>query len=297
MIDFTKSLIIPYKWRDEEFLIKRDDLLSTYLSGNKAYKAYFLLHKDFSHIVSFGGNQSNAMLSLAYIAKHKNARFTYFTKPFSSYLKNNIDGNLKLSLEFGMDIRFSDDLEMDSSVFAKEVDALYIPQGIACSEAKEGILKLAESILSLKLDDLCIFCSSGTGIMSFYLQQYLGKIKIFTTPCVGSKSYLQEQFLSYSKLDSIYNTDFVTPHILETKKKYAFAKPYKEFLEIYMEHLESKIEFDLLYDCLMWKAIEENMDLFKPYKHRLFLHSGGIYGNKTQLKRYDRAFLLQTKSD
>lgn len=287
---------MPYKWRDEEFLIKRDDLLSIYLSGNKAYKAYFLLHKDFSHIVSFGGNQSNAMLSLAYLAKQKKARFTYFTKPLSSYLKNNIDGNLKLSLEFGMDIRFSDNLEMDSSMFAKEINALYIPQGIACGEAKEGIIKLAESILSLRLDDLCVICSSGTGIMSFYLQQYLGSIRVFTTSCVGSRSYLQEQFLSYSKLDSSY-ANFVMPHILETKKKYTFAKPYKELLEIYMEHLESKIEFDLLYDCLMWKAIDENMDLLKPYKYRLFLHSGGIYGNKTQLKRYSRAFSIVGKSD
>lgn len=320
---------MPYRWRGEEFLVKRDDLISSYLSGNKAYKAYFLLHRDFSHIVSYGGNQSNAMLSLAYIARLKGAKFTYFTTPLSSYLKNNIEGNLKLALEFGMEIRFSKALREDSSLFAKEINALYIPQGIACIEARDGIERLAEEILELGLDNLCVICSSGTGTMSFYLQKCLRDIRVFSTPCVGSAAYLYKQFVALmrlesnldsindmvesnkvveskreldstkeanlkekgeiaSGLDSIKIDDFTMPYILQTKQKYTFAKPYKELLEIYKEHLEGGLEFDLLYDCLMWRAVWENIELIKSYKHCLFLHSGGIYGNQTQLKRYAR---------
>ena len=75
--------------------------------------------------------------------------------------------------------------------------------------------------------------------------------------------------------------------ILEPKRKYHFAKPYKEFLDIYSKLLNSGIEFDLLYAPGMWQTLVEQTD-----EEILYIHSGGVTGNKSMLQRYAKKGLL-----
>lgn len=270
-------------FRDMTFLIKRDDLIDEKINGNKAYKFYFLFDTNCNHIVSYGGNQSNAMLSLAYIANRKNIKFTYFTPQLSNYLKNNTNGNLKLALQHGMNIKYAQNTNIESLDFAKENNALFVPQGGAMKESQIGLEILAKHILALKLENFCVFYSSGSGVSSLFLSKFLKQynIDVWTTNCVGTKEYLIEQFLH------LENDKDMHPNIISTNKKISFAKPHRQILEIYKQWLESNIEFDLLYDCIMWQAIADNLHLFKKYKNRLFIHSGGLGGNQTQLKRYE----------
>lgn len=282
-INFNNSIIESYIWHNERFLIKRDDLISPFINGNKVYKFYFLLNRDFEIITSYGGNQSNAMATLSYIAKAKNARFVYFTRELPTLLLNQVSGNLKFALENKMELKISNDMKNDCIAFANENNAIFIPQGGAMNEAREGIAKLAQDIINLNLENLCVFYSSGTGTSSLFLQEYLKKynIDVFTTPCVGNKNYLYKQFLILSKKKQNF------PQILQTKDKFTFAKPNIKLLNIYREFLKQGIEFDLLYDCVMWHAIIDNFHIIKNYKNRLFLHSGGIFGNKSQIERYE----------
>lgn len=284
-IDFSRSIIESRTWRGVKYLIKRDDLISSEINGNKAYKFYFLLDKNFKDIVSFGGNQSNAMLALSFLAKNKNANFIYFTRELSNYLKTNISGNLKIALENGMQLRFYNNpnhKEKDSKYFAQKINAIFIPQGGMMDEAGLGIIELGKSIINLNLENLCVFYSSGTGTSSLFLQKYLKKynIDVWSTACVGDKEYLQKQFFSLSNDKSIY------PKIIMPREKITFAKPNANLLKIYKEWKELGIEFDLLYDCVMWKAISDNIEIFKKYKNLLFLHSGGTFGNESQISRY-----------
>lgn len=275
--------IESHTFREIDFLIKRDDLIDQKINGNKAYKFYFLFDTHCNHIVSYGGNQSNAMLAIAYIARIKKVKFTYFTPNLPRYLQENIAGNLNLALQNNMNIKYSNNPQNEAISYAKANNALFIPQGGALSQASIGLEKLAQQILKLNLSNLCVFYSSGSGSSALFLSKLLKpyNIDVFTTHCVGSKEYLIEQFLNLESNRESY------PHIISTNKKMSFAKPYIEILEIYKEWLESKIEFDLLYDCVMWQAIADNIDLFKKYRHRLFIHSGGLSGNETQLSRYE----------
>lgn len=277
-IDFDRSIIELHAWRGIPFLIKRDDLISPFVNGNKAYKFYFLLSEDINHIVSHGGNQSNAMLALSYIAKHKKANFTYFTRPLPKTLACNLEGNIKVSLSNGMKLHFLDDMRK----IPEYKNSVFIKQGGVTPLAKGGILKLADSILKLGLNKLCVFYSSGTGTSSFYLQSILKQynIDVFTTNCVGSIEYLLKQF------DTLSVNNKLRPIILPQNKKHHFAKPYKDIINIYKEWLNIGIEFDLLYDCIMWNAIESNLEILYKYDSHLFIHSGGVFSNKTQLKRY-----------
>ena len=133
-----------------------------------------------------------------------------------------------------------------------------------------------------KDENICIFLPSGTGTTALYLQQYL-KHRVYTTPVVGTKEYLIEQFEALEENLKIY------PTILETKKRYYFGKLYKEFLQIWIELKEkTSIEFDLLYDPKGWLALLENIKSFD--KRILYLHQGGLFGNESMIRRYEREF-------
>ena len=77
------------------------------------------------------------------------------------------------------------------------------------------------------------------------------------------------------------------PKILPNEK-YKFAKPHSDLIKVYKKILlETDIEFDLIYDSVGWKILMNN---FKQLNSSpiLYIHSGGILGNKTQLLRYKK---------
>jgi 1-aminocyclopropane-1-carboxylate deaminase/D-cysteine desulfhydrase-like pyridoxal-dependent ACC family enzyme len=68
-------------FEDQPFFLKRDDLIHSDFSGNKARKLYYFLQNDFPHIqkvISYGSAQSNAMYSLSVLAKMKKWKFEYY---------------------------------------------------------------------------------------------------------------------------------------------------------------------------------------------------------------------------
>ena len=273
-------------FRDKRYFLKRDDLTHPLFSGNKARKLWYLLNKDlssFKKIISHGSSQSNAMLSISYLAKLKGLEFDYYTSHVNNFLKQNPHGNYKLSLENGMNII---EKEVPKS-FLK--DELFIPEGGYVKDAKEGIKILAKEIewWSIKKGRVVdIFLPSGTGTTALFLQKYLPNFKVYTTSCVGGSEYLKKEFLGLCE-------DFTHhPIILNPKKKYHFAKLYKEAYEIWKELKHSRVEFDLLYDPIGWITMLENETVFK--NDILYIHQGGLIGNQSMLPRYERKYLKQT---
>ena len=88
---------------------KRDDLANFHgINGNKYRKLYFLLEKSpqVSHVISFGGIQSNAMLALAnsIATLPSNVKWTYITKKIPAFAKSLSFGNLATALNLGMQV-------------------------------------------------------------------------------------------------------------------------------------------------------------------------------------------------
>jgi len=273
---------------EREFLVKRDDLIDPYLAGNKYRKLYTLLNtpsEKYSTIISYGGTQSNAMLAIAAMCKQKNWKFIYYTKPLSERQKKQMDGNYANALSLGMQHEeITDELYRDfiaSLSVTLDEKTFLIDQGGAVQAAKEGLEVLADEIreqvaLSKEYQDIkAIATPSGTGTTALYLALALPEYIIYTTPCVGDSAYLKEQMQALHTLPE-------NLIILEPKKKYHFAKPYLEFFNIYDKlKKESKIEFDLLYAPGMWLALLEQTE-----EKILYVHSGGVSGNESMLKRY-----------
>lgn len=282
----TRSPMDRVHFREREYFIKRDDLL-TPLEGNKGRKLYHLLLKEWGgveRLVSYGGVQSNAMLALARLAEFKQRPFVYYTRPLPAWLRRTPVGNFAAALAAGMQYQEIERLDPKAMPLAKAADTLFVPQGAAIPEAQAGIRQLALELNDFaaqhKLSRLTVFVPSGTGTTSLYLQQYLDW-PVYTTPCVGDGGYLRRQF-THLQSDPMHH-----PQILELPKKYPFAQPAPEFLRIWNAlRAETGIEFDLLYDPKGWLALQYwQRSVPEPI---VYVHCGGVSGNPTMLMRYRR---------
>ncbi len=280
-------------FRGRSYFLKRDDLINPYFNGNKARKFDSYLNSDLSRynkIASYGGNQSNAMFSLAAFAEIRNLKFDYYLKPLPLFLKKNPVGNFKYALELGMNyIELPDYTDFFNEMSSPEKtydklgeETLLIRQGGAEKEAEYGVKKMADEINlwaeQNNIKKLSIFIQSGTGTTALYLQKHLN-FDVYTTPNIGDTAYLLKQF-------SILDNDKKNyPIILETGKKYTFGKPYKEFYTIWKEiSEENNIEFELLYDPKTLIALAEHNKKIKG--DIMYIHSGGVIGNESMLLRY-----------
>lgn len=290
----TDSPVSRIVFRNRVIYIKRDDLLHPDFDGNKARKLAYLFYSDlssYSRVVSYGSNQSNAMYSMSVFCKLKKLEFIYFTKPFSSYLQNNISGNLAGALVNGMTLRNVDNPKQNALKYQNQEKTIYIPEGVSSKGASVGLSILArelnEFIHTQGLHNPKVFLPSGTGASSLYLQKHMPMYDVYTTPCVGDAVYLRKQFSELEDDESLY------PTILELDKKYHFGKLYPEFWDIYNELLDTTgIEFELLYDPSGWMAVIQY--LLECENDIIYIHSGGLRGNETMKLRYK--YFLQ-KSD
>jgi len=277
------SAISKIKLESREFYVKRDDLIDPYLAGNKYRKLYKLLNtppNKLNKIISYGGTQSNAMLAIAAMCKSKGWEFDYYTKPQSDTQKTLDIGNYYHSIKLGMK-----HIEIDASLYKDYIASLFlnindnefvVHQGGAIKEAREGIEVLADEIRSSSIDATSIATPSGTGTTALFLALALKEFKIYTTPCIGDVSYLKMQMQALHNIpDNLI--------ILEPKKKYHFAKPYREFIEIHKKLIDAGVEFDLLYAPSMWEAL-----LNQTKESILYVHSGGVSGNENMLTRYKK---------
>ena len=284
---FTNSKTSEIFLNNQRYFVKRDDLLHSDFSGNKARKFYYFLKNNLQgieKIISHGSNQSNAMYSLSVLCKLKNLKFDYYVSHLPDILSKNPNGNYKEALKNGMNLIIG---EVPTSFQENE---LFIAEGGAIKEASFGIEILANEIKSwakeqnIEAKKLKIFLPSGTGTTALYLQQYL-QFEVLTNSCVADDDYLKKQFFALE--------DKNHPTILKKDKKYHFGKLYIEF---YLKHLEilkqTNIEFDLLYDSLGWIVFEEfvkNLENKDDYIF-LYIHQGGVLGNKTMIERYKFKF-------
>jgi len=283
MNNFINSPTHTKQFYNRTIYIKRDDLLSTDFSGNKARKFYYFLQNKFPNIkkiISYGSAQSNAMYSLSVLAKMQGWEFEYDVKHLADYLQENPHGNYKYALENGMKLYIG----RDNLLLRTDDDVLFIEEGGRDFYAEFGLKQLAKEIDVWKaeqgLDEVNIFLPSGTGTTALYLQKNI-KDKVYTTPCVGGVDYLKEQFFMLEENEAFY------PIILTPSKKRHFGKLYSESYNIWLE-LQDKmgIEFDLLYDPNGWLTVLENPQIFD--KPLLYIHQGGLIGNESMLERYKR---------
>lgn len=291
MIKLVNSPVSSFKYATRQFYVKRDDLLDSRFNGNKARKLAYFIHTPFPQIntlISFGGNQSNLMYSLACLAKLRHWKFIYYTQRISAQALANEEGNLTHSLAHGMQL-----IELNSNY--KEVCAnlthtaqpteLIISQGAAQLEAEYGLRELANEIRvwarHMQFAKIAIFMPSGTGISAYLLQKNLAEHIVYTTNCVGNVDYLKQQ------IHNIAHDQKANLPLIFANQTYKFAQPHQQlWVTIQQIQKASQIEFDLVYDPVGWQILLQNLaQITLPI---LYIHGGGVLGNSTMLKRYQQ---------
>ncbi|MDC0535917.1 hypothetical protein OAO18_08940, partial [Francisellaceae bacterium] len=275
---------------NQAFYIKRDDLILGVLNGNKARKLKFLFddnHQYLQKIISYGGIQSNFMSAIAVLAKHKNWSCEYYTQPIPKYLKEKPVGNYAAAIKNNIKIIETTQafaFETIKAQYKNEKNVLVLDQGGRDHQAEIGLIELCQELKEqakqIDLDQYCVFMPSGTGTSAYFLQKHLYPIKVYTTPGVGSKTYLISQMNLIEGFDDKY-----IPKIIKTNRKYTFGQPYSNLLKLHQKlYIQTNIEFDLLYDPIGWMALFENID--KISEPIIYIHCGGIEGNESMLNRY-----------
>ncbi|MDX1295429.1 MAG: pyridoxal-phosphate dependent enzyme, partial [Sulfurimonadaceae bacterium] len=175
--------------RGRTFSVKRDDTLHPLFSGNKYRKLHTLLNTPSDHydkVISYGGTQSNAMLSIAALAHEKGWQFDYYSKPVAKHLKESPTGNLKAALELEMNLieisHESYDETIENVRNSNESGSFFIPQGGADPSAGTGVKLAADEIRQWQhengIEELTVVTPSGTGTTAYYLAASLQEATI-----------------------------------------------------------------------------------------------------------------------
>ena len=288
MLKLLNSPVSSFKFDHQTYYVKRDDLLSPLLNGNKARKLASLITqppRGLQNLISFGGDQSNLMYALSALAKLKHWQFTYYIRNLSPLQRQQPAGNLAASLANGMElVELGESFKLRTQQLQHEIQPFeyLIKQGGAQIEAEFGMQQLAQEIISWARDmnfaDLAVFVASGTGTTALYLQKHLVPFTVYTTNCVGSEEYLLQQFAELSEVAQPLP-------IIFPNNRFRFARPYPELYQTIQQiNSCSQIEFDLVYDPVGWQILRENSP--KIAAPILYLHCGGTLGNLSMLQRY-----------
>lgn len=282
------------------FYLKRDDLLHPQFSGNKARKLMKLLNKtqhDIKTVIGYGSAQANSLYSLAALAMLKGWKFEFYVDHIASFIKQAPQGNYGAAVDLGAEIiEVSQQLGFNHLNCADYIEqvrrpnkhCLVVPEGGRCASAEYGVAQLAKEIISWlaqhQIEHPVVALPSGTGTTALYLHKHLAAvgIEVITCACVGGSDYLRHQF------SQLGETDF--PTILAPEKKHHFGKLYRDDFEIWQQLQEDTgVEFDLLYDPLMWQCLQKWL-VTNQDKNLIYIHQGGILGNATMLPRYQRKY-------
>ncbi|OIQ26675.1 1-aminocyclopropane-1-carboxylate deaminase/D-cysteine desulfhydrase [uncultured Vibrio sp.] len=293
----NNSPVTQHSFEGIEFFLKRDDKLHSQFSGNKARKFKQLLSVDdpaITTLISYGSAQANSLNSLAALARIKGWQLEFYVDRIPNWLKKNPIGNYRGALEMGAKVIAVSEISQNTLHPRDYIDTvrqptetcIFVPEGGRAAMAEYGVKELAQEILQWSqyesAREYVVALPSGTGTTSLYLSKYLKPhdIDVVTCPCVGGEKYLTEQFLELEAASH--------PNILTLEEKHHFGRLYQEDYLIWQQLLEQTyVEFDLLYDPLMWRSILQHRHKFEG-KTLIYIHQGGLLGNESMLPRYQR---------
>lgn len=281
------SPIHTVQFNDREILIKRDDLLDPFISGNKWRKLKYILKdvqaKGKSHIVTFGGAYSNHILATAAAAARNGLQASAFVR--GEEVDNEI---LFLCRLFGMELIFTSRTDYRNKEllfdrhFGTNPNAYFIDEGGAGLLGAAGCAEIARE-LPEDLDH--IFCAAGTGTTAAGLLNGLAEINHQATlhiiPVLNNSEYLAMQIKNLSNNNNylLYNDYIFGGYAKTTPALIAFLNKFIA---------ATGILIDPVYTAKMFFAIDNlQHKTIKADERVLAIHTGGLlgtFGMKSKLK-------------
>jgi len=268
---------------EHQILVKRDDLIDPYISGNKWRKLKYILaaanQQQKNHLVTFGGAYSNHLVATAAACSRKGLKCTAFVRGEEVACINN--EMLLLCKLYGMKLIFTDRLSYKHKAslfethFADDNNAFFVDEGGASAEAVKGC---AEIIAELPNDIDHLFCAAGTGttaagLLSGIYQHGL-KTTLHVIPVLKGGDFIADEIVKYTGRNDqlVLHTNYhfggyakTTPVLIDFIKKFTAAEG---------------MLIDPVYTAKMFYAIDSLYTdrYFKPTDKIVALHTGGLLG-------------------
>ncbi|MDR6783457.1 1-aminocyclopropane-1-carboxylate deaminase [Pedobacter africanus] len=266
-----------------QILVKRDDLIDPYISGNKWRKLKYILAaaevQQRTHLVTFGGAYSNHIVATAAACARAGLKSTAFVRGDATECAGN--EMLMLCRLFGMELIFTDRLSYKNksllfdTYFADDKNALFVDEGGAGTEALKGC---AEIIAELPADTDHIFCAAGTGTTAAGLLNGIYraglKTRLHVVPVLKGGDFIADEIARYTG-----HTDQLILHTTYHFGGYAKTRP--ELIDFIKKFTRSEgMLIDPVYTGKMFYAINDLLknNYFDPSDKIIALHTGGLLG-------------------
>lgn len=259
----------------KELMIKRDDLIHPIISGNKWRKLKFHLLEFYSSgkqsIVSMGGAYSNHLHALAYCCNALSipCRLFVYGNHSSSLTPTLKDAQtwdaqcMSISRAKAHDLRIRPELCNDLLA----PDDYWIPEGGGGNPGIKGFKSLMDELpVDFDKQQHLVLCACGTGTSISGLLKYSKHFDLKSLKVVRSARY---PFIENPRFSWINDTGL---------KKFAWTSTH--LLEYYQQFYEEYgIVLDKVYTGPLLCSFLYNQDPL-DYSKILFIHSGGLQGNR-----------------
>lgn len=277
--------------------VKRDDLLHTYISGNKWRKLKFNLFearkKEINHLISFGGAYSNHIHALAAAGFYFGFKTTAIIRGEAHYAQN---PTLKQAQQWGMQLHFvtrkeyqqRTDTEYIKQLQLKFPQAMIVPEGGSNTLAIDGVSELCHEINTqacTRVDH--VITATGSGGTLAGLIAGFSAIPSNTPPTITGIAVLKEaQYLKQQVSSLLAQADrsIKLPWQLHTQfHGGGYAKVSPE-LSDFCQQFEQQVNIPIepIYTGKMFYALLEliKQDYFARGDNIVALHTGGLQGLK-----------------
>ncbi len=292
-----------------QFLIKRDDLTGSLLSGNKIRKLEYILEdvkkKKADYLFTCGGDQSNHARATAIAAKQIGVKTKLFL--WGSDTKN-ADGNLFLDKLSGSEIKYLSKSEYDNVIpimlkeskrLQKRGKKVYIlPAGGSTPLGIWGYInfmeELSEQVDLKKAKGILSAAGSGGTSAGMLLGTTMLELnlKIYGVNVVDDAETTREIIIELvetciEEYNLKVKVDYRNLEILECYSAEGYKSIADNKLKLIKEFFQSSgILLDPAYTGKAFYAYHENFLKGKKKNNIMFLHTGGIFGIFSKRRKY-----------
>ena len=267
-----------------QIFIKRDDLIHNIISGNKWRKLKHNLikmqAKGYDSILSFGGQYSNHLHALGYIANNLGFNSIGVIRGVG---KSSLSGTLSFCQDQNMQFHYMDyktyrhkkyDNKTLSMLRDKFGDFYFLPEGGANYLGVKGCVEIVDEI-EVNFDYLC--CAVGTGCTAAGLISAICENQNFIGFCPFNKCFEQEQ----SILNLCPNIPRNNWQLISDNHFNGFGKINSNLIKFVRRFYDDfNIKLDLIYMGKLFYSLFEliKQDYFIKNTTIMVVNSGGLQG-------------------
>ena len=282
------------KQKNVEVLMRRDDLIDEYLSGNKFYKLFYNLHaaKEAGHkkILSFGGAYSNHLYALAAAGRDFGFQTVGVIRGERPAV---LSATLQDAENFGMQLQFitrteyreKNSAELKSQLESFHGDFYSIPEGGANDDGVRGTQVIGSSLrqqLNLDYTAVCVACGTGNTLAGIALG--LGINAVSSAKAIGFSVLKGEGDLGRHIRTKTHTYELNNWRLISGYHAGGYGKKLPPALIDFNRDFEQQtnVKLDPVYTLKMCWGVSQLLEqnYFPRGSSLVLIHTGGLQGRR-----------------